>query len=79
MAALAPSDIVAPIRAILRSQKNTQVILGEVKKIDPDKKRVLMIVEDEQPREIEYDYLILTTGAKHSYLDTTSGRSTRRA
>lgn len=67
MAALAPSDIVAPIRAILRSQKNTQVVLGEVKKIDPDKKRVLLIVEEEQPREIEYDYLILTTGAKHSY------------
>ncbi|MES2460620.1 MAG: NAD(P)/FAD-dependent oxidoreductase [Armatimonadota bacterium] len=66
MAALAPSDIVAPIRAILRSQKNTQVILGEVNKIDPDSKSVFVKVDDE-PREISYDYLILTTGAKHSY------------
>lgn len=66
MAALAPSDIVAPIRAILRSQKNTQVVLGEVQKLDPDHQRVLMTVEGEW-REISYDYLILTTGAKHSY------------
>jgi len=63
-AALAPSDITAPIRAILRSQKNTEVLLGEVQRIDPDRKVVVFGTES---REITYDYLILTTGAKHSY------------
>jgi len=40
-AALAPSDITAPIRAILRNQKNTEVLLGEVQRIDPDRKVVV--------------------------------------
>ncbi|MBC8101457.1 MAG: NAD(P)/FAD-dependent oxidoreductase [Cytophagales bacterium] len=66
MAALAPSDITAPIRAILRSQKNTSVLLGEVKKIDPEN-RLVIFGDGDDRREIPYDYLILTTGAKHSY------------
>ena len=66
MAALSPSDIVAPIRAILRKQENTQVLLGEVDKVHPETRTVSIKMDDEQ-REISYDYLIVTAGAKHAY------------
>ena len=63
MAALNPSDIAAPIRGILHSQKNTGVILGEVLAIDP-KAGSLMT---DTVGEVTFDYLILATGATHSY------------
>lgn len=66
MAALSPSDIIAPIRAILRGQENTQVLLGEVDKVHPET-RVVSIKMDDEQREISYDYLIVTAGAKHAY------------
>ena len=62
--ALAPSDITAPIRWILRRQKNTQVLMGEVKEIDPERKVVFI---DDQRREMSYDYLIVAPGARHHY------------
>ena len=62
--ALAPSDITAPIRWILRRQRNTQVLMGEVRKIDPGA-RVVFI--DDELREIPYDYLIVAPGARHAY------------
>jgi NADH dehydrogenase len=61
-AALNPSDIAAPIRSILRSQKNVTVLLGEAKSIDVPGRRV--VLEDGA---IAYDHLILATGATHSY------------
>lgn len=63
-AALAPSDITAPIRWILRRQKNTEVLLAEVREIDPER-RVVRI--DDELREIPYDYLIVAPGARHHY------------
>jgi NADH dehydrogenase len=63
-AALAPSDITAPIRWILRSQQNTEVLMAEVREIDPSR-RVVRI--DDELRELPYDYLILAPGARHSY------------
>jgi len=63
-AALAPSDITAPIRWILRRQRNTQVLMGDVRKIDPSR-RVVFI--DDAMREIAYDYLIVASGARHAY------------
>lgn len=63
MAALNPSDIAAPIRGILHSQKNTRVILGEVVSIDPEGK----ILRTDTTGELTFDYLILATGATHSY------------
>ena len=62
--ALAPSDITAPIRWILRRQGNTRVLMGEVRKIDPDA-RVVFI--DDEMREFPYDYLIVAPGARHAY------------
>jgi NADH dehydrogenase len=63
-AALAPSDITAPIRYVLRRQKNTEVLMGEVREIDPQKRIVRF---DDAMREISYDYLVVATGARHAY------------
>jgi len=64
---LAPSQIGFPIREILRNQKNTTVILGEVTGVDKEKKRVFVSDADRQDVPLAYDYLILATGATHSY------------
>lgn len=61
-AALSPADIAAPVRAILRKCKNVAVILAEVQSVDVDAKKVFMT-----DGELNYDYLILATGARHSY------------
>jgi NADH dehydrogenase len=64
---LSPSQIGSPIRGILRNQENTTVILGEVIGVDRDQKRVFVNDADRQGVPIAYDYLILATGATHSY------------
>ncbi len=61
-AALSPADIAAPVRAILSKCKNVEVILAEVQSIDVAAKKVKLT-----DGEIDYDYLILATGARHSY------------
>ncbi len=61
-AALSPADIAWPIRHILRPQRNATVLMEEVQGIDPEKK-----VLHTQYGEIAYDYLIIATGATHSY------------
>jgi NADH dehydrogenase len=63
-AALNPADIAAPIRGIVRGQKNVDVVLGEVTSIDVENKRV-QLADDT----LTYDYLVLATGATHSYFD----------
>lgn len=62
-AALSPADIAWPIRHILRRQKNTNVILDRVTGIDRTKRRVSMA----SGNALDYDYLIVATGAQHSY------------
>jgi len=64
---LTPSQIATPIRSVLRNQKNTTVIMGEVTGIDKDQKCVFVSDADRQNVPITYDYLILATGASHSY------------
>jgi len=64
---LSPSQIGSPIRGILRNQKNTTVILGEVIGVDKDQQRVLVSNSDRQNVPIAYDYLILATGVRQSY------------
>jgi NADH:ubiquinone reductase (H+-translocating) len=61
-AALNPSDIAAPIRRILRSQKNAEVLLAEARSVDLNAK-VVELDEDV----VSYDYLVVATGARHSY------------
>jgi NADH:quinone reductase (non-electrogenic) len=62
-AALNPSDIANPIRSILRRQKNTEVLLGDVVSVDVETREVLLSDGVSLP----YDYLIVATGARHSY------------
>jgi NADH:ubiquinone reductase (H+-translocating) len=64
---LTPSQIATPIRSVLRNQKNTTVIMGEVTGVDKDQKCVIVSDADRQNVPIAYDYLILATGATHSY------------
>jgi NADH:quinone reductase (non-electrogenic) len=61
-AGLSPAQIATPIRAILRRAANVQVVLGKVDGVD--KRQRTVMVED---RLVPYDYLVLATGARHSY------------
>ncbi|HEX9473532.1 MAG TPA: FAD-dependent oxidoreductase [Steroidobacteraceae bacterium] len=61
-AALSPGDIAAPIRPLFRDSFNTRVLLGTVTGVDTARRRVLV-----GDKEIPYDYLVLATGAAHSY------------
>lgn len=62
-AALSPGDIAAPIRWILSGQENLRVLLAEVHGIDVAARRVTL----DGGHDVTYDYLILATGATHSY------------
>ncbi len=64
---LTPSQIATPIRSVLRNHKNTTVLLGEVTGVDKDQKCVFVSDADRQNVPIAYDYLVLATGASHSY------------
>ena len=64
---LAPGQIASPIRTILRRQKNATVILGEVTGVDKDRRCVLVNSADRESVPLSYDYLVLATGASHSY------------
>jgi NADH:ubiquinone reductase (H+-translocating) len=63
-AVLPPSDIMSPIRFLLRKQKNTVVLLAEAHAVDVERRVVLV---DDDRREIPYDFLIIATGTRHSY------------
>jgi NADH dehydrogenase len=65
-AALAPSDITAPLRHILRNQENTTVMLGDAREIDVERRVVYL---DEERRPVPFDYLVVATGTRHSYFN----------
>lgn len=60
---LSPGDIAAPLRSVLSSQRNTEVLLGEAADIDPDSRRVILA----DGSVFEYDALIVATGSQTSY------------
>jgi NADH dehydrogenase len=62
-AMLTPTDIAAPIRWLLRSQSNAEVLLAEVTEILPAERAVVCA----DGRRIAYDFLIVAAGARHSY------------
>lgn len=64
---LAPGQIASPIRSLLAEQANTSVMLGNVTGVDAGLKRVIVDADDKVGMRINYDYLILATGASHSY------------
>jgi NADH:ubiquinone reductase (H+-translocating) len=61
-AALSPADIAAPVRAILSKCRNVEVILAEVESVDVESRKVKT-----NDMVFDYDFLILATGARHSY------------
>jgi NADH:ubiquinone reductase (H+-translocating) len=61
-AALSPADVAWPIRYILRKQANATVLMAEVRSIDTDAH-----VVHADSISVPYDYLVLATGATHSY------------
>lgn len=62
-AALSPADIAVPTRNILAGQANVRVVLDEVTGIDRD----FRIIRLRGGRSLQFDWLILATGARHSY------------
>jgi NADH dehydrogenase len=62
-AALNPADIASPIRSVLSRQRNAEVVLAEATAVVPDERRL----ELGDGTSLEYDYLILAPGARHSY------------
>jgi len=62
-AGLNPGDIAAPIRRIFRGQKNLEVILADVERIEPATKTVVLA-----DGSLKYDYLILAAGSVDAYL-----------
>ena len=67
IAVLSPGQVGSPLRAILKNQRNATVILGEITGVDKDRKCVFASDADRKDVQIAYDYLILATGATHSY------------
>ncbi len=59
---LSPANIAAPLRQILRRQKNTKVLLGEAVDIEAANRRVIL-----SDGSLEYDTLVVATGATHQY------------
>jgi Pyridine nucleotide-disulphide oxidoreductase len=66
-AVLSIGQIGSPVRGIVRRQKNVITVLGEVVGVDKDQKCVVVDDADRKRVRIDYDYLVLATGAKHGY------------
>jgi NADH:ubiquinone reductase (H+-translocating) len=64
---LTAGQIAAPIRAILRKQRNTTTILGEVTGVDTARRCVFVSDVDRKDVPVRYDFLVLATGARGSY------------
>jgi NADH dehydrogenase len=62
MAGLSPADIAAPIRMILRNQRNASVVLDEASGVDPERRLVRL-----RDATLPYDYLVVATGGRTSY------------
>ncbi len=62
-AALSPGDIASPIRSVLRENRNTEVLLDEADSVDLEHRSVHLA----SGRILAYDYLLIATGARHSY------------
>ena len=64
---LSPAQIASPIREILHAQRNTTVVMGEAVGVDKEARVVFVNGQDRERVPVHYDYLILATGATHSY------------
>jgi NADH dehydrogenase len=64
---LAPGQIASPLRGLLATQENTSVMLGNVTGIDSATRHVIVDAGDREGLRVGYDYLVLATGATHTY------------
>lgn len=65
---LSPADIAWPTRLILHRQRNAEVRMATVERVDADRRAVVL---DGGERELAYDFLILAPGSRHSYFGHT--------
>jgi NADH:ubiquinone reductase (H+-translocating) len=68
---LSAGDIAQPLRTALRGAKNIQILLDEVNRIDPDLGRIAI----GRGSFVQYDYLVIASGATHSYFGNESWES----
>ena len=68
---LSPGEIASPLRAVLRRQKNTQVLLGEAVDLDAERRRLIL-----PDGELAYDSLIVATGSQDYYFGHEEWKST---
>ena len=62
-AALSPGEIASPTRAVLRRNANVDVLLADARRVDVATRSVIL----SSGRSMQYDYLVVATGARHSY------------
>lgn len=68
LAVLSPAEIASPVRAVLRSARNVEVLLGEVTGFDLEKRQIRLDgAGDSQAVSLPYDYLVVASGATHAY------------
>src|SRR5690606_17950154 len=65
-AGLSAPDIAAPLRQILRRQKNVVVRMATVSRIDAAGKQV-ELEDNDGKQSLDFDYLLLASGATHAY------------
>jgi NADH:ubiquinone reductase (H+-translocating) len=63
LAVLSPADIASPLRAIVRGKQNVEVLMDEAIHLDVAARRAYL----KSGAMMDYDYLMLATGATHSY------------
>jgi NADH dehydrogenase len=63
MAGLSPGEVAVPIRSVLRHEENVRVLLAEVSSVDLEHR----CVHSPEISPLEYDYLVIATGAENSY------------
>ncbi len=68
---LAPGEIAAPLRSVLKRQKNTRVVLAEATGIDPQAKQLIL---DGGASRLDYDTLVISTGASNFYFGNDAWR-----
>ena len=71
LAVLSPANIAAPIRTIVRHKQNIEVLMDEVIGFDLDQRQVHL----KSGYAMDYDYLMVSAGATHSYFGHTNGPS----
>ena len=63
-ATLAATDITAPIRWLLRKQRNATVLMTEVERVDTERR---VVIAEGGAREFPYDFLVVAAGSRHAY------------